>query len=309
MSSSSNMSNRVAIATEVTDGHVTFGGLVRLYYELTKPGIVRSNALTAIAGYLFACQFHINLVRVMALLVGTACIIGASCVVNNYIDREIDAKMSRTKKRALVTGRIAWQHALLFSGLLFLLGFGVLALTNLLTVVVGLIAVFSYVVVYGIAKRGSVHGTLIGTLPGALSLVAGYTTATGKFDMVALALLLIMTAWQMPHFYAISIFRRDDYATAGIPVRSVSKGVANTKYHIVAYIVIYIVIACLLPLVSHEGWIYTLVMAGLGLSWLAIALKGWQTSDDIKWARQVFGHSLIVLLAFCLILPLGVLLP
>src|SRR5262249_37725840 len=150
-------------------------------------------------------------------------------------DRNIDAKMERTKKRALVTGKVSPRNSLIFAFSLLAVGLLFLLNTNALTLSIGIFAIYSYVVLYGIAKRKSVHGTLIGTIPGAASLVAGYVCATNNLDLGAFLLFLIMVSWQMPHFYAIAMYRFRDYKQAKIPVLPVVKGMKRTKLEILFY--------------------------------------------------------------------------
>jgi protoheme IX farnesyltransferase len=152
--------------------------LFKTYYSLTKPGIIYGNAMTAIAGYLFGSQWHIEWDIFLAFLLGNILIIASACVFNNYIDRGIDAKMSRTKKRATATGKISPIAVNIYAAALGTAGFIILTKTNTITFLIGLAAFFSYVVLYGAAKRKTIHGTLVGTLPGSASLVAGYTAAT-----------------------------------------------------------------------------------------------------------------------------------
>jgi protoheme IX farnesyltransferase len=227
-------------------------------------------------------------------------------VFNNYIDREIDAKMERTKKRALVVGAIQPASALVYGSILGLLGLLVLTVyTNLVTVLIGVLAFVSYVVVYGYAKRASVHGTLVGSVPGALSLVAGYTAVTDRIDITALLLFLIMVLWQMPHFYAIAIYRIKDYRAAGLPVLSIKKGIVATKKHILAYILAFTVACTLLHFYSHAGYVYLAVMLIASLYWFWYALNGFKISDVNYWAKGVFGISLLTLLIFSLLLSVS----
>ncbi len=283
-------------------------GILNAYYHLTKPGIIYSNAMTAVSGYLFAAHWHMRPVTLLSLLVGTMLLIAAACVMNNYIDRPLDRRMRRTQKRALVTGVISGKSALAFSLVLGATGFVVLLGTNMVTVCIGLLAVFSYVVLYGVAKRYSAHGTLVGTLPGAASLVAGYTAVTGRLDVAALLLCLVMVAWQMPHFYAIAVRRLEDYANADIPVWPVRYGVRSAARQIVIYIGLFIAAGLLLTLTGHEGLLFAASIICLGVLWLHKAWPGLRTHDDY-WARDTFLFSLVVLLAMAVLLPLGVVLP
>jgi protoheme IX farnesyltransferase len=234
----------------------------------------------------------------------------SACVINNYTDRYIDAKMERTKKRALVTGEIGPRSALLYAAILGILGFGSLAIwTNWLTVLIGLIGIIDYVILYAYFKRTSVHGTLVGTISGATPPVAGYCAVSGRFDLGALLLFLVLVFWQMAHFYAIAMFRAKDYKAAGIPVLPVVKGMRATKIQIVAYIVAFILATLLLPVYGFTGYIYSVVVVSIGLLWLRVAIIGFNAKDDIVWARKVFKYSLIALLGFSIMVSLANILP
>jgi protoheme IX farnesyltransferase len=283
--------------------------LIKEYYRLTKPGIIYGNLMTAAAGFLFASEWHIDVKLFISLLLGTGLIIASACVFNNYIDRGIDAKMARTKTRALVSGKIPAKNAIIFATVLAVLGFIILSYTNFLTVLIGFGALFSYVVLYGFAKRKSVHGTLVGTLPGSASLVAGYTAVTGKLDVGALLLFLIMVAWQMAHFYSIALYRQKDYKNAGIPVLPVVKGAKRTKLEILLYTFLFVIFVTLLSVNRYSGLVFLLVMAPLGLYWLWRGLQGFNVKKDDKWGRQMFGFSLIVLLTLSVMLSFGSVLP
>jgi protoheme IX farnesyltransferase len=282
---------------------------VNKYYRLTKPGIVYSNAMTAAAGFLFASDGHVKFWNLLILLLGTSLIIASACVFNNYIDRGIDAKMKRTKKRATANGKISALSVNIYATILGVLGFAVLAHTNLTTFLIGVLAFFSYVVLYGIAKRKTIHGTLVGTIPGAASLVAGYTAVSGRLDLATLLLFLIMLTWQMAHFYSIAIFRLKDYKSAGLPVMPVVKGVKSTKLQIIAYIFVFIIVTIDLSFFGYTGLSFLFVMSGLGMYWLFKAIDGFKVRSDTKWARDMFGYSLIVLLVLSVMVSLNSFLP
>lgn len=284
--------------------------MLKEYYTLIKPGIVRGNLLAAVGGFLLASRSSIDVGLLLAAMVGTALVIASACVFNNYIDRSIDQQMERTKQRALVTGKISSVHAIVYGALLGVVGFVLLALyTNSLTVLLGLIAFVFYVVIYGIGKRKTVHSTLIGTIPGALPPVAGYTAVTNDLDTAAVLLFLIMVFWQMPHFYAIGMFRRRDYAEAGLPIMPVKRGFAATKRHMVAYVVGFVCLAPMLTVTGYTEYTYATVMLLLGIGWLRLLRDGFPAVDDEKWAKQMFGYSLLVLLVFCTVISLEVWLP
>lgn len=281
---------------------------VKVYYRLTKPGIIYGNAITAAAGFFLASAGSLQFGTFVAMLLGTSAVIAAACVFNNYIDRGIDAKMERTKRRATVSGRVSGRAALLYGSSLGLIGFGLLAaFTNQLTVIVGLIGLVVYVAIYGYAKRHSIYGTEVGSIAGAMPIVAGYTAATNRFDSTALILFFILAFWQMPHFYAIAMYRLKDYQAAGIPVLPAIKGLRQTKLRMLFYTVAFGLTVCSLALFGHAGYVYLTVVAIASLAWLYQGLKA--TSDDIRWAKNMFGCSLIVLLAFSFAVSLNAWLP
>lgn len=284
--------------------------MFKLYYGLAKPGIVYGNTLSAVAGFFFAAAGTVELGRFLGLVAGIGLVIGSACVFNNILDRRLDARMARTKQRALVNGQVSLSRAAVYGSLLGLAGFMSLALlTTAWAVLVAGLGWLAYVLVYGYAKRTTAYSTLIGSISGAAPVVVGYSAVADRLDLAALLLFIVMAAWQLPHFYAIAIFRRDDYARAKLPIWSVSRGVAATKQQIVAGVVIFGLASLALPVFGLVGWSYGLVMAVVSLVWLWVALAGRRAKDDAIWARRVFGLSLNSLLIWCLLLSLAHWLP
>ena len=284
---------------------------LKAYYNLTKPGIIYGNLLTAAGGFLLASKGVIDVRSLLATLAGISLIIASGCVFNNYIDRGIDKKMARTRKRALVSGLIPARNALIYGTVLGCSGVLILSLwTNLLVVCIGLTAWFFYVVLYGIAKRRSVHGTLVGTIPGAAAPIAGYVAVSNRLDTAVLILFMIMVFWQMPHFYAIAMYRFKDYRAAGLPVLPVKKGMKNTKIQILSYIFAFIVAIILLGIFGYAGWVYLAVMVSLAVYWFWLGIKGFsKLTDDTLWARQMFLFSLIIITAMSAMLTINAWLP
>ncbi len=270
---------------------------LRAYYRLSKPGIVYGNGIHVAGAALLAWQAGFSLSAFIGVLIGTSLIIASACVVNNYIDRGIDRKMTRTKKRPSVTGLIPLSHGLVYAGITLLAGFILLTwLTNFIVVVLGVIAYIFYVGVYAWAKRTTVHSTLIGSIPGALPAMAGYVAISGVIDTTAWLIFLLITIWQMPHFYAISIFRKTDYAAAGLPVLGVKAPFKQVRNTMLAYIVLYIGVAVAMLLVGSLHLVAGLVLICLGLYWFISSLR--PATTETAWARKVFGVSLIITLAF-----------
>ncbi len=283
---------------------------LRQYYLLTKPGIIRGNLIVALAGFLLASDGVINFSLMLALLGGTSLIIACGCVINNYLDKDIDIYMSRTKKRALVTGTISNRNAIIYGSILGIAGALLLAFfTNYLTLACGLVGLFFYLVMYSIFKRKNIYGTLVGSVSGAVPPVAGYTAVTNQIDITAGLLFLILVFWQMPHFYAIAIFRLNDYKKAGVPVLPAIKGLQKTKKQINAYIIALGMTMTMLFFVAELSYIYLIVMLGVTIYWLFLGLKAIRSEEGIKWAHTMFSFSLVVLLVFSTLISLNAWLP
>lgn len=281
---------------------------MRAYYRLTKPGIIYGNLLTCLAGFLVASQNEIDWGLLLATLLGTASVIACGCVINNYLDRGIDSKMNRTKRRAFVTQSITAGSAIVFGISLGLIGFGLLALyVNWLTILAGATGLFFYLVLYSFFKRRSPYGTLVGSVSGSTPPVAGYVAVTASLDKTACLLFLCLVSWQMAHFYAIAIYRLRDYRAAGIPVWPIIKGVSATKRQIIFYIVSFIALCVALAALSPVGWLFLVATVTAGVWWLRLALKTWSSQADEVWAKQLFMASLLVILIFSVSLSLDAL--
>jgi protoheme IX farnesyltransferase len=270
---------------------------IRSYSLLTKPGIMLGNAITVAGGYFLAARGQFSLLLFLASVVGLSLLIGSSCVFNNTIDREADAKMARTKNRALVTGAISIKNALLFALVLGVSGVAFLGYyTNLLTLGVALFGFFVYVILYSFSKYYSMHGTLIGSVAGAVPPIVGYTSVSDQLDVGSLILFAILTLWQMPHFFAIAIFRQNDYASASIPVLPIVKGMRTTKIHMLLYCIAFLAISPLLTVFGYTGYGYLVLAIVLGSGWIGLSLKGFSPqTNDLRWARKMFAYSLVVI--------------
>lgn len=284
--------------------------MAKAYFDLIKPGIIGGNIVTTASGFFLASGGHVNLILLVSVVVGIALVIASGCVFNNYIDREIDRKMVRTKNRELVVGSISIRNAIVYAVILALLGFGILLLyVNILTTGVAAIGLFFYVVVYSIWKRRSVNGTLVGSISGAVVPVVGYVSVANNLDIGAFLLFLTLIFWQMPHFYAIGIYRLKEYKAAGIPILPIEKGISVTKKHMSVYIVGFFLVTMLFTPFRQTGFIYLIVMSIVGGVWIYISYKGTDTKDADTWAKKMFGYSLVVLLTFCIMVSIDFALP
>lgn len=284
---------------------------LQAYYQLTKPGVLYGNVLTAVAGFFLAAAGHVDWWLFLATLVGMTLVVASACVINNYLDIDIDSKMERTKKRPSVTHAVPGKNIVIYSIILGILGFAILAIwTNWLVAIVGIIGWVTYVWIYGAwSKRQSIHGTLIGAISGAMPIVGGYVAVRGRIDVGAVLVFLIMFFWQFPEFYSIAIYRKDEYAAANVPVMTVVKGVRSTAIQIYIYTVLYVLSTLAITFVGLAGLVYFAVMLVLGVQWIWIAMSGMRGGPHETWARRMFKYSMINVLALCIMLSIGPLLP
>ncbi|MBS0968261.1 protoheme IX farnesyltransferase [Chimaeribacter arupi] len=271
--------------------------MIKQYLQVTKPGIIFGNLISVVGGFLLASKGNIDYPLFLATLVGVSLVVASGCVFNNYIDRDIDKKMERTKNRVLVKGLIQPKISLVYATLLGIAGGALLYFAaNALSMWLALAGFIIYVGVYSLyMKRNSVYGTLIGSLSGAAPPVIGYCAVSNEFDAGALILLLIFSLWQMPHSYAIAIFRFKDYQAANIPVLPVVKGISVAKNHITLYILAFMVATVMLSLGGYAGYKYLVVAAAVSVWWLGMALRGYKTSNDKVWARKLFVFSIVAI--------------
>lgn len=284
---------------------------IRAFYSLTKPGVLYGNVITAAAGFLLASRGQIDWWLFAALIIGMTLVIASACVINNFLDQDIDSKMERTRKRAIVAGQVKGSHAVIFSIVLGVAGLATLVLyTNWLVVVVGVLGYIDYVVLYGmLSKRLSIHGTLVGSISGAAPILAGYVAARGQIDLGAVLVFAVLFFWQMPEFYSIAIYRLKEYKAAGVPVISVVKGVDATITQIFFYTLAFAASAVALALYRYTGYIYLIVMLFVSVYWLKLATEGPKAKDKNVWAKKMFKFSLTALLVFSGLLSLTAILP
>jgi protoheme IX farnesyltransferase len=194
---------------------------------------------------------------------------------------------------------VSKKYALFLAALFALSGSLILGIyTNALTLILALLGLISYVFVYSFAKYKTHHGTLIGSLAGGAPPIIGYAAAAGHLDFLSFILFLILVFWQMPHFYAIAIFRASDYKKASIPVLPLAKGILQTKLQMIFYSLAFLLASLVLAFIHAAGPLYFVFMSLGGFSWLVLAIKGLTIKNDRKWARQMFFTSLFLILVF-----------
>lgn len=283
---------------------------IKSFYVLTKPGIVYGNAFTAAAGILFASTGNYDLSFMLLILISICLIMAGACVLNNMLDVEIDIKMERTARRPLVTGEVSKLQALVFGSSLVVVGLLLLAFfTNWLTFLLGIMALLTYAPIYTQLKKRTWVATWVGGIPGALPPVAGYTAVINRLDENAIIIFVTMFVWQMAHFYAIALFRKQQYKAAGVPVVSVVKGEDHTAKMIMAFIVSYTVLIPLLTILGSAGYIFSLAVVAASIWWFKSGLNGIKTLKAAEWGATMFGNSLRVLIVYSLALAFAELLP
>ena len=280
--------------------------MLKNYVQLTKPGIIIGNLITAIGGFFLALHRAFDPACFFAMFFGLSLVIASGCVLNNIKDKAIDEKMSRTKNRAMVKGSISIRAAHQFAVILLIAGVCILSVfTNLLTTAMALLGFIVYVFIYTPMKKQSIHGTLIGSIAGAIPPVVGYCAVSGYVDLGAILLFLIVALWQMPHFYAIALYRMGEYQAAAVPVLPVINGIANTKTQMFYYTLAFAIASLLPTYFGYTGYLYLTIASGCGIFWVMLAAKGWKTRCHISWARKMFKVSLIVIMALSLMISIG----
>ena len=271
--------------------------MIRNFISLVKPGIIFGNLITVCGAFFLASRGDVNYYSLVYLILSVFFIVGSGCVFNNIIDVDIDKLMDRTKDRVLVRGLISKHHAFIYGCILAIIGVFILYYTlNRLTLFICLAGFFVYVFIYSLwLKRSSSLGVIIGSISGSLPPVIGYCSVSNKLNLESLILFSILTFWQMPHFYAISIFRYDDYLKAKIPVLAIRKGLEYTKYCMLIYIILFFLANYLLYYFSYAGKIFLLASVFLCLYWICLWFKGLNNLNNVKWAKSMFFLSVIIL--------------
>src|SRR5688572_3973470 len=265
----------------------------RDYYALTKPGVVQLLVFTAIVGMFLAVPGMVPWTALIAGSLGIGLAAAAGAVVNQVLDQRIDAQMARTRNRPLPQGRIGERDALAFAMGLGLAGLAVLVLfVNVLTAALTFASLIGYSVIYTVwLKRATPQNIVIGGAAGAAPPVLGWTAVTGTVDPNALLLFLIIFTWTPPHFWALAIARRDDYAKVGIPMLPVTHGVEFTRLHILLYTILLVLVTLLPYLTGMSGLIYLAGAALLnaGFLWYALALK---RTGRVELPMRTFRYSI-----------------
>ena len=258
---------------------------------LVKPRIMVMALLTA-AGAVSLAPGTASVANTLWLLVGTAFIVGSANALNMWLERDIDCLMTRTKNRPLPQGRLEAQTALVFGGVLGIAAIPALAMVNVLTAALGLLALVLYVGVYTPMKQRSHWAVWVGGVPGAMPALMGWTAATGRIELAGLAVFGVLFFWQVPHFHAIAMYRQRDYENAGLKTLPSTRGIPAARREIAIYLVVQVAVSFAPVALGVTGLPYLVTAAALGLLVLVQGLSG---DGSTKWARNVFLASIVYL--------------
>ncbi len=274
---------------------VTMSSTASDLLALTKPRL-SSLVIATTAGGLWLAPGPLGLSKALIALIAVTTVVGGAQALNCYLERDSDRFMTRTRNRPLPAGRLEPQVALWFGIALTAVALPVLYFAvNPLTAALGALAWFSYVLVYTPMKKKSPAAMVVGAFPGALPPLMGWTAVTGQMDLGGLVLFAILFLWQIPHFIAIALFRREEYQKAGIQVITLHRTDGTSRFYAVAWTVPLVAISVLPFALNVAGIGYLVAAVVLGMIFLGVAVTGFIRELGKVWARQLFFTSLLYL--------------
>ncbi|MGL5743192.1 MAG: heme o synthase [Legionella sp.] len=275
----------------------------RDYVELCKPRVVLLMLLTVVVGMYLAAPGWVDPSLLLASLLGIGLCAGSAAAINHLVDKRIDAIMARTKKRPVASGQVSVLQALWFALIMGMLGLTVLiAFVNPLTALLTFVTLIGYAGVYtGYLKRATSQNIVIGGLAGAAPPLLGWTAVTNQLDPQALLLVLIIFIWTPPHFWALAIYRYEEYQHAQIPMLPVTHGIPFTKLNVYLYTILLVVVSVLPFVIAMSGLFYLIGALVLGARFLFWSHKLYCTDKPVV-AMQTFRFSIVYLMLLFLFL-------
>ncbi len=269
----------------------------RDYLELCKPRVVMLMLLTVLVGMFLAAPGVVPFVTVVVTLLGIGLCAGSAAAINHLVDKRIDALMARTKKRPVARGQISVVQASWFALIMGIAGLAILTLwVNTLTACLTFLTLIGYAGIYtGYLKRATSQNIVIGGLAGAAPPLLGWTAVTNQLDPQALLLVLIIFTWTPPHFWALAIYRFEDYRNAEIPMLPVIYGIRHTKLHVLLYTILLLVVSILPFLVGMSGVIYLVGAVLLGVRFMYWAVRLYCREEAVI-AMRTFRFSIVYLM-------------
>lgn len=269
----------------------------RHYMELCKPRVVLLMLLTVVVGMYLASPGWVSLFLLGAALLGIGLCASSAAAINHLVDKRIDAIMARTKKRPVASGQVSVRQALWFALIMGAIGLTVLVVfVNLLTALLTFVTLIGYAGIYtGYLKRATPQNIVIGGLAGAAPPLLGWTSVTNQLDPQALLLVLIIFIWTPPHFWALAIYRYEEYKHAQIPMLPVTHGIKFTKLNIYLYTILLVVVSVLPFVIGMSGLFYVIGALVLGARFLFWASQLYHTDKPVV-AMQTFKFSIVYLM-------------
>jgi protoheme IX farnesyltransferase len=290
------------LLTNASRHHQNLLQVVHSYWQLTKPKIILLLLITTAGSMWIASNGDVNPGLVLVTLFGGATAAASANTINCLYDRDIDYEMERTRSRPLPSGRVQPRDALIFAIALAILSFSLLAsFANLLSALLAMSGIVTYVLVYTHwLKRHSTQNIVIGGSAGAIPPLVGWAAVTGELSWAAWVLFAIIFVWTPPHFWALAMMIRQDYAKVGVPMLPVVKGEVSTAQQIWIYTLALLPISLLLvyPL-GVMGAVYTGVALALGIVFISKAWSLMQTPTDQQMARSLFKYSILYMMLLC----------
>ena len=266
------------------------------FFKLTKPGVLYLLMITAGASMILATNFNLDIIKALTGFLGIAFIAGSSAAINQILDFKYDSVMERTVKRPIVTGKISVTSATVFASFLFVAGSAlILYFNNFLTWALTFGTWIFYAFFYTkVLKFSGSQNIVIGGLAGAMPPLLGWTAVVGSIDPLPLLLVLLIFIWTPPHFWALAINKKDEYAKAGIPMMPVVKGIEYTKIQIVLYSILLMAVSLLLFATGYFGYVYLIGAAILGGIFIQ---KSWKLkqSTGADNSMSLFLYSIVYL--------------
>lgn len=269
----------------------------RDYIELCKPRVVALMILTSVVGMCLSRAPHFSWMTFFFANIGIALVAGSAAAVNHLVDRHIDRLMHRTKNRPIAQGKVSTRNAIVFAASLAVMGTALLiCFANILTAVLTLLTLVGYAGVYTMyLKHATPQNIVIGGIAGAAPPLLGWVAMTGHVGVGALILLLLIAVWTPPHFWALAIYRVEEYAKADVPMLPVTHGIPYTKLNILVYTIILLFVSLLPCVIGMSGWIYCIAALLLGARFIQMAVQ-LKKSDDADLAMRVFRYSIVYLM-------------
>jgi protoheme IX farnesyltransferase len=268
------------------------------YYELCKPKVVMLLVFTAIVGMFLSVPGMVPWQPLVFGSIGIALASASAAAINHVVDQKVDEVMARTRNRPLPQGHMPIRNAVIFAFIIGIIGLAILwFLVNALTAWLTFASLIGYAVIYTMyLKRATPQNIVIGGAAGAAPPVLGWTAVTNSVDPHALLLFLIIFVWTPPHFWALAIHRRDEYAQVEIPMLPVTHGIEFTRLHVLLYTILLLIVSLLPYLTRMSGFVYLIGAVGLGIGFLYHAILMMKAQEGSNIAMKTFGFSIIYLM-------------